>query len=282
MCGVGFALPDDVPPWTCGSAANLGRSPEVWSEPCPMRLSLTAHRRGRAAIIQTARLGVIPVGEPSDDLHRAATRHITGYQLVFRSLLSPINLRLFFVKAIEEQKTLSKHPFKLIVACIASLYFLWCAWSMEWHFIDGVNLLIHEAGHVVFKPFGELLMIAGGSLFQILLPAIFVGYFVWNKKFFSAALVLFWVGESLLYVAIYAGDSLALQLPLVGGEIHDWNYILGQFGMLKQTAKIAGLIRFLGTLTIIAAAIGSIKASLTEEAREVLTYAQPGSEWRNK
>jgi hypothetical protein len=203
-------------------------------------------------------------------------------EIVFRSLLSPITLRLFFVKAIEEQKTLSKNPFKLIVACLASLYFLWCAWSMEWHFIDGVNLLIHEAGHVVFRPFGELLMIAGGSLFQIILPAIFVGYFGWNKKYFSAALVLFWVGESLLYVAIYAGDSMALQLPLVGGEIHDWNYILGQFGMLKQTTKIAGLIRFLGTLTIIAAAIGSIKASLTEEAQEVLTYAQPGSEWRNK
>ena len=176
---------------------------------------------------------------------------------------------------------MAKNPFKLIVASIASLYFLWCAWSLEWHFIDGANLLIHEAGHVVFRPFGELLMIAGGSLFQVIVPLVFVGYFVWNKKYFSAAVVLFWVGESILYVAIYAGDSMALQLPLVGGEdaIHDWNFLLGHFGMLKQTAKIAGLIRLLGTLTIIAAALWSIKASLTEATEEVLTYAQPDNEW---
>jgi hypothetical protein len=172
-----------------------------------------------------------------------------------------------------------KNPVKFIVASFASLYFLWCAWSLEWHFIDGVNLLIHEAGHVVFRPFGELLMMAGGSLFQVIMPLIFVGYFVWHKKYFSAALVLFWVGENLLYVAIYAGDAMALQLPLVGGEIHDWNYLLGQLGLLKQTAKIAGFIRLLGTLIIIAAAIWSIKASLTEEAEAVLTYAQSDSEW---
>ncbi len=170
-----------------------------------------------------------------------------------------------------------KNPFKLIIAGLASLYFLWCAWSLEWHFIDGVNLLIHEAGHVVFRPFGEWLMIAGGSLFQIILPALFVGYFVWNKKYFSAALVLFWVGESILYVAIYAGDSLALQLPLVGGEdaIHDWNYLLGQLGMLKQTAKIAGAIRLVGTLVILAAVVWSIKASRIEDTEASLPYPQP-------
>lgn len=174
-----------------------------------------------------------------------------------------------------------KNPFKLIVAGVASLYFLWSAWRLEWHFIDGVNLLVHEAGHVVFRPFGEVMMIAGGSLFQVIVPLVFVAYFLWNRKYFSAALVLFWVGESILYVAIYAADSLALQLPLVGGEdaIHDWNYLLGHFGMLKQTAKIAGFIRFLGTLCIIAAAVWSIKASLTDDTQEALTYAQPDSEW---
>ncbi|MEW6130620.1 MAG: hypothetical protein AB1757_26550 [Acidobacteriota bacterium] len=175
-----------------------------------------------------------------------------------------------------------KNPLKLIIAGLASLYFLWCAWSMQWHFIDGVNLLIHEAGHVVFRPFGEVLMIAGGSLFQVIMPLIFVGYFVRQKQYFSAALVLFWVGESILYVAIYAGDSLALQLPLVGGEdvIHDWNYLLGRYGMLKQTAKIAGLIRFVGTLVILSAVVWSIKASLTEDAEEVASYTQqPDTPW---
>jgi len=151
---------------------------------------------------------------------------------------------------------------KLAVAVIASLYFLWCAYDpSQWHLIDGVNLVIHEAGHLIFSPLGEFMMIAGGSLFQVIMPALFVGYFIYNEKYYSAALVLFWVGESILNVSVYAGDSLALQLPLIGGEdsVHDWNYLLTSLNLLPATAKIAGAIRLLGTLVIALAAFGSIK-----------------------
>ena len=72
---------------------------------------------------------------------------------------------------------------KLIVAGIASAYFLWCAYDpTQWHLIDGVNLLIHEAGHIVFRPFGEFMMIAGGSLFQVIMPLLFVGYFAYQRQ----------------------------------------------------------------------------------------------------
>jgi hypothetical protein len=149
---------------------------------------------------------------------------------------------------------------KLIVAGIASAYFLWCAYDpTQWHLIDGVNLLIHEAGHIVFSPFGEFMMIAGGSLFQVIMPLLFVGYFAYQRKFYSAALVLFWVGESILNVSVYAADSLALQLPLLGGpdSMHDWNYLLSSLNLLQATARVAGTIRVLGTLTIIGAGVGS-------------------------
>ena len=64
---------------------------------------------------------------------------------------------------------------KLAVAVIAALYFLWCAYDpYQWHLIDGVNLVIHEAGHLIFSPFGEFMTIAGGSLFQVIMPALFV------------------------------------------------------------------------------------------------------------
>ncbi len=122
-----------------------------------------------------------------------------------------------------------KNPLKLIVAVVASLYFFWCAYDpYQWHLIDGVNLLIHEAGHIIFSFLGEFMMIAGGSLFQIIMPALFAGYFAYQQNYYSAALVLFWVGESILNVSVYAGDSLALQLPLLGGPdtVHDWNYLL--------------------------------------------------------
>ena len=151
---------------------------------------------------------------------------------------------------------------KLAVTVIASLYFLWCAYDpYQWHLIDGVNLVIHEAGHLIFSPFGEFMMIAGGSLFQVIMPALFVGYFWYNGKYYSAALVLFWVGESILNVSVYAGDSVALQLPLLGGQdsMHDWNYLLNSLNLLPATSKIAGAIRLLGTVVIALAAFGSIK-----------------------
>ncbi|HWN07867.1 MAG TPA: hypothetical protein VNO50_01035 [Pyrinomonadaceae bacterium] len=151
---------------------------------------------------------------------------------------------------------------KLAVAVIATLYFLWCAYDpSQWHLIDGVNLVIHEAGHLIFSPFGEFMMIAGGSLFQVIMPALFVGYFWYQSKYYSAALVLFWVGQSILNVSVYAGDSVALQLPLIGGQdsLHDWNYMLDSLGLLRSTAKVAGAIRLLGTIVIALAAVGSVK-----------------------
>lgn len=157
---------------------------------------------------------------------------------------------------------MNKDPLRLVVAAIAGAYFLWCAYDpYQWHLIDGVNLLIHEAGHIVFRPFGEFMMITGGSLFQVIMPALFVGYFCCHRKFYSAALVLFWVGESILNVSVYAGDSLALQLPLLGGEesLHDWNYMLSSLNLLPAAAKIAGAIRLLGTIVILLACLGAFR-----------------------
>ena len=157
---------------------------------------------------------------------------------------------------------MKKDALKLTVAAIASLYFLWCAYDPgQWHLIDGVNLVIHEAGHLIFRPLGEFMMIAGGSLFQVIMPGLFVGYFCYQRQFYSAALVLFWVGESVLNVSVYAGDSVALQLPLLGGEnsIHDWNYMLNSMNLLPKTAEIAGAIRLLGTILIVLAACGAFR-----------------------
>ncbi len=149
---------------------------------------------------------------------------------------------------------------KLIFAILLSIYFLWIAWNpLMGSFLDNVDLPIHESGHLIFRVFGELMMIAGGSLFQVIFPAIFVGYFIWNKSYYSAAIVLLWVGQSILNVWVYAADAVVMQLVLTSGftgsegSFHDWNYILDHFGLLGSTKTIAGIIKFAGTLTIIVA-----------------------------
>ena len=112
-----------------------------------------------------------------------------------------------------------RDPLKIVVASLASCYFLWAAvHPADWRFVDNFNLVIHEAGHILFIPFGQFITIAGGSLFQVIVPAVFAVYFYYQEKYFSSALVLFMVGESLLNVSVYAGDAVTMQLPLLGGD----------------------------------------------------------------
>ncbi len=154
---------------------------------------------------------------------------------------------------------------KLIFAVILSAYFLWIAATpLNGSFLDLVDLPIHETGHLIFRPFGEFMMIAGGSLFQVIVPAIFVAYFWWYEKPYSAAIVLFWVGQSIINVYIYAADAVFMQLVLTSGltgsegSFHDWNYMLTRLGLLESTKIVAGIIRGLGTLTIVGAAVLSV------------------------
>lgn len=158
---------------------------------------------------------------------------------------------------------------KLIFAAVLSIYFFSIVYSpLNGSFLDLVDLPIHETGHLLFRLFGEFMMIAGGSIFQIIVPAIFVAYFVWYEKPYSAAIVLFWVGQSILNVFVYANDAVVMQLVLLGGltgsegSFHDWNFLLRETGLINSTGMVAGIIRVAGTLTICAAAIFSIKYSV--------------------
>jgi hypothetical protein len=158
----------------------------------------------------------------------------------------------------------SNYP-KLIFAGVLGAYFLWIARDpMQGSFLDNVDLPIHEFGHLLFRLFGEFMMVAGGSLFQVIFPAVFVGYFVWQRSFYSAAIVLMWVGQSILNVWVYAADAIKMQLVLTSGftgsegSFHDWNYLLTATGLLGSTGTVAGIIRFIGTLTIIGGLIAAV------------------------
>jgi len=158
---------------------------------------------------------------------------------------------------------------KLVFAAVLSLYFLWIAYKpLDGSFLDLVDLPVHETGHLLFRPFGEFMMVAGGSLFQIIVPTVFAGYFWWNEKYYSAAIVLFWFGQSILNVFVYANDAVVMQLVLTSGmtgsegSFHDWNYLLTETGLINSTKTVANIIRLLGTLTVIAAGIFSVFYSI--------------------
>jgi hypothetical protein len=132
--------------------------------------------------------------------------------------------------------------------------------SSFWHNID---LGFHEAGHLVFQPFGRFIMVLGGTLGQLLTPFALMLLFIFkNKDYFGASLGLWWLGQSVMDCAPYINDALAQRLTLLGGGTghdrpgsHDWNYILNQLSMIEYHHGIATAFDLFGVTLMIAAFI---------------------------
>jgi hypothetical protein len=111
--------------------------------------------------------------------------------------------------------------------------------------LDWANLAIHEAGHLVFQPFGEVLMLLGGSLLQVALPAAIAAESAWRRKErFGAGMVLLWTAESMANVSVYIADASARSLPLLTDDpdTHDWWQLLGRWDLLEADSTIAGIV----------------------------------------
>jgi len=122
------------------------------------------------------------------------------------------------------------------------------------------NLVFHEAGHVLFTPFGQFMRVLGGSLFQFVLPLGLALAFLKQQNPFGAVVCTWWAGENLIDVAPYIADARALQLVLLGGKTgaevqgHDWEYILATLGWMRFDRTLGlwahrtGLLMMMGSL----------------------------------
>ena len=128
-------------------------------------------------------------------------------------------------------------------------------------FMHLVNLPFHEAGHMVFRIFGQFMMMLGGSLTQLLVPFIcLVAFLVKTRDTFAASVSLWWLGQSLIDLAPYINDARKLQLMLLGGvtgrdveDFHDWEFILRNLGLLEYDHLLARTAHLSGALFIICA-----------------------------
>jgi hypothetical protein len=119
-----------------------------------------------------------------------------------------------------------------------------------------VDLVFHEAGHVIFGIFGVFMSTLGGSLNQVLVPVVCTGYFLWHGQAAAAAVMLFWAGESLVDVAVYVADGRDMKLPLLAeGLTHDWNWILSELSLRNQAEPIGRVVFTLGGLVMLAALV---------------------------
>jgi len=123
--------------------------------------------------------------------------------------------------------------------------------------MHNILLPIHEAGHVFFMPFGEFMTILGGSLFQVALPlGIGAAFLLHQRDPFGAAICLWWAGASVVDLAPYIWDSLNPQMILLGGHTgaegpHDWIYLLGRFGALRQAHFWGSFAHHLGVAMMV-------------------------------
>ena len=128
-------------------------------------------------------------------------------------------------------------------------------------FMHRVDLVFHEAGHVVFMAFGHFMAVLGGTLGQLIMPiVVMVALIVTSRDNFGGSVGLWWLGQSLMDCAPYIADARALQLPLLGGGTgqdrpgaHDWENILLDLNWIQHDLQIGAAAHALGAIVMLVA-----------------------------
>jgi hypothetical protein len=138
-----------------------------------------------------------------------------------------------------------------------------------------MDIAVHEVGHLVFRPLGELVMLVMGSGTQILFPlALAVFALAFRRDLLAGAVLLAWAGEACGDAAIYIADAPHGSLPLLGGSGEgDWTRVLGPEHLSKMhlADEYARNVRVVGALLMLASVGLSIYAiwSLRRAARPI-------------
>jgi len=163
---------------------------------------------------------------------------------------------------------------KVIALAIISWFYYQSVWiGKDWIFLDYINLAYHEAGHLFLKWAPQPLYIAGGSIGQLVFPCIISIHFLMKKAYFSSMIMVFWLMENGLNIARYMEDAVEMRLPLVGGHIHDWNWLFDRYRLLNRCTDYARILRGISragmTLSLIAAGLLLLWPWLSSKSREV-------------
>jgi len=126
---------------------------------------------------------------------------------------------------------------------------------LQW--FDLVFVPVHEGGHLLFGYFGKWIMVAGGTLLQLIVPLSLAVYFLFRRQLPGTAFCAFFFFEQFLPIGIYMADarSQSLQYVTVGDpELaeHDWFYLFSHAGLIQHDIQIGGLVRVLGWIGMLA------------------------------
>lgn len=128
-------------------------------------------------------------------------------------------------------------------------------------FLHLVNLVFHEAGHVLFGFLPRFFVALGGSAMQVLVPLACLVAFRRQGDRFAVGVAAWWAGQNLVDLAPYIDDARALQLVLLGGrtgaevEGHDWEYLLRVLRLMTWDHALARLAHVAGLIVMTAALV---------------------------
>jgi len=154
---------------------------------------------------------------------------------------------------------------RIALLVLARWTFIFLVWPMRQDvvgasFMHLIDLVFHEAGHIVFRPFGEFLTVLGGSLLQVIVPIVcWISFTTTNPDPFAASVMAWWTGESLVDISFYANDARSLSIMLLGGHTgsevygHDWEQILGMTGLTMHDHQIAWTFHGVGAVMMVGA-----------------------------
>ena len=154
-----------------------------------------------------------------------------------------------------------------------------------------MDIAIHEVGHLLFRPFGELTMLVMGSGTQVLFPlSLAVVVLVVRHDLAGGAVLLAWTGEALGDAAIYIADAPHGELALLGGAGEgDWTRILGPEHLARmhladeyaRTARTLGAILMLGAVSLCLYGLWrSVRPVTDTTIREPAPPLDPTEMWR--
>lgn len=140
-------------------------------------------------------------------------------------------------------------------------------------FIHGPLLVFHEAGHVLFRPLGEWMTVAGGTLMQWSMPVVLGIALLWkNRDPFGAAIALWLLGVSVMDSAPYLYDALHPQLTLLGGGTgedggHDFIFLLESLGLRHRSQPLGLMLHRLGAVIMLLALIWAGRLLILQSRR---------------
>ena len=132
-----------------------------------------------------------------------------------------------------------------------------------------LDIAVHEIGHKVFSPFGNLIMLIMGTGTQILFPLVVgVVFGIWKRNFIAWGICWAWAASAMCDGARYIYDAPRGEMMLLGAGdgLGDWSKILGpeHFDKLYLADRLSSQLRTLGIVTWFVA-VGLIVFSLVRD-----------------